>query len=245
MSEYTTGELAKISKVSVRTLQYYDQKGLLVPSNKTSGGRRLYNATDYDKLKLILLLKNMGLKLNAIKDIINSKNSIKILRLLLDQQAKQIKDQVRDSNQQLKIIEAVQRDLPDYGNISLKSISDMNQIMNDKKALRRVHMNLLLAGIPIDILEIGTLIYAIMSGNWIPFIIAIVVVVIAAIFLSRYYFHNTMYICPNCNTKFVPSLKQAFWANHNIKARKLTCPHCGETNFCVEIYRNKKTNSTL
>lgn len=39
MSLYTTGELAKKCNVSVRTIQYYDERGILVPTDLTEGGR--------------------------------------------------------------------------------------------------------------------------------------------------------------------------------------------------------------
>ena len=42
MSKYTTGEMAKLCNVTVRTVQFYDTKGLLIPSDLTEGGRRLY-----------------------------------------------------------------------------------------------------------------------------------------------------------------------------------------------------------
>ena len=41
LTQYTTGELAKRCGVSVRTVQYYDNRGVLVPSEVSSGGRRL------------------------------------------------------------------------------------------------------------------------------------------------------------------------------------------------------------
>ena len=43
MSKYTTGEIAKLCGVSVRTVQYYDTRGILAPSELTEGGRRLYS----------------------------------------------------------------------------------------------------------------------------------------------------------------------------------------------------------
>ena len=46
MSKYTTGELAKLCGVSVRTVQFYDTKGLLPPSELSEGGRRLYSDDD-------------------------------------------------------------------------------------------------------------------------------------------------------------------------------------------------------
>ena len=41
MSKYTTGEIAKLCGVSVRTVQYYDTRNILTPSELTEGGRRL------------------------------------------------------------------------------------------------------------------------------------------------------------------------------------------------------------
>lgn len=40
MSKYTTGEIAKLCGVSVRTVQYYDTRGILTPSQRTLQGRQ-------------------------------------------------------------------------------------------------------------------------------------------------------------------------------------------------------------
>ncbi|MCL2679731.1 MAG: MerR family transcriptional regulator, partial [Dehalococcoidia bacterium] len=57
MSNYTTGEMAKLCNVSVRTVQFYDTKGILHPSDLTEGGRRIYNDDDLRKFQLICTLK--------------------------------------------------------------------------------------------------------------------------------------------------------------------------------------------
>lgn len=49
-SRYTTGDIAKLTGVSVRTVQYYDAKGLLIPNEISDGGRRLYGAAETDGL---------------------------------------------------------------------------------------------------------------------------------------------------------------------------------------------------
>ena len=51
-------EVAKLSGVTVRTLHYYDQIGLLHPSETTDAGYRIYNAKDLETLQQILFLKN-------------------------------------------------------------------------------------------------------------------------------------------------------------------------------------------
>ena len=50
MSQYTTGEIARLCGVTVRTVQYYDSRDLLVPSELTEGGRRLYSEEDVKRL---------------------------------------------------------------------------------------------------------------------------------------------------------------------------------------------------
>jgi DNA-binding transcriptional MerR regulator len=86
MSTYTTGELAKLCEVTVRTVQFYDEKDLLKPTELTEGGRRLYTDEDLKKLILICLLKSLGLSLDTIKGILGSENQNKVLLLLLDEQ---------------------------------------------------------------------------------------------------------------------------------------------------------------
>ena len=70
MGEYwTVGEFAKRAGVTVRTIQYYDQQGLLAPSAKDEHNRRLYTEEDLHDLHRILALKHLGQSLAQIKDL--------------------------------------------------------------------------------------------------------------------------------------------------------------------------------
>jgi len=240
MSEYTTGELAKLTQVSVRTIQYYDKKNLLKPSHLYENGKRIYTEADLNKLKLILLLKNLGLSLKSIDEILDSQNSMKVMNLLLEQQLRFLHDQLKTSKDQIKMIEEIRHNLPETDQIKIKDIRDIESVMNNKKSLRKVHMTMLIIGFPLDFIEIGTLVWGIMKGDWIPFIIGMTVVLIVAAWLTRFYFNNTNYICPNCNTEFKPKFWAAFWGKHTPRTRKLVCPSCGEKNYCVEVYDEKK-----
>ncbi len=64
----TAGQAAKIMGVTVRTIQYYDTKKLLVPSAVSEGGRRLYTHRDLIKLHQILSLKSLGFSLDDIRE---------------------------------------------------------------------------------------------------------------------------------------------------------------------------------
>jgi DNA-binding transcriptional MerR regulator len=60
------GELAAATGLTVRTLHYYEQIGLLVPSSRSDTGHRLYNETDVARLYRICLLRRTGLPLAEI-----------------------------------------------------------------------------------------------------------------------------------------------------------------------------------
>ena len=65
-------EVAKLSGVTVRTLHYYDQIGLLHPSETTDAGYRIYNAKDLETLQQILFFKELDFPLSDIKEIMSS-----------------------------------------------------------------------------------------------------------------------------------------------------------------------------
>ena len=58
---WKVGELAERTGLSVRTLHYYDEIGLLSPSRRTAAGHRLYTAGDVVRLQQIRSLKQPGL----------------------------------------------------------------------------------------------------------------------------------------------------------------------------------------
>lgn len=68
---YRINELADLAGISVRTLRYYDQKGLLVPSSRTDAGYRLYSDNDLEKLQQILFWRELNFSLEQIKQIVN------------------------------------------------------------------------------------------------------------------------------------------------------------------------------
>ncbi|SMF68175.1 transcriptional regulator [Paenibacillus uliginis N3/975] len=70
MNRWTTGQVSKQSNVSVRTLRYYDQIGLLTPSFKDDNGRRHYSEQDLFTLEKITLLKSLSLPLEEIQNVL-------------------------------------------------------------------------------------------------------------------------------------------------------------------------------
>ena len=72
-------EVAKLTGVSARTLQYYDEIGLLIPE-KLNNGYRDYSDENLDKLQKILFYRFLKFKLNDIKELLDGDiDSLKIL----------------------------------------------------------------------------------------------------------------------------------------------------------------------
>lgn len=68
----TVKEVSKITGVSVRTLHYYDEIGLLKPTEVTEAGYRLYDDTALERLQSILLFRELQFPLKEIKSILDS-----------------------------------------------------------------------------------------------------------------------------------------------------------------------------
>jgi DNA-binding transcriptional MerR regulator len=239
MSKYTTGELAKLCNVTVRTVQYYDSRGLLVPSELTEGGRRLYSEEDLRKMNVICFLRDVGLSINSITQLFAENNPEKVIHILLQQQKDILEDEISLRKEQLNKIEALQKELKSIDKFSVESIGDVAYQMENKRKLRNVRKNMIIAAAPMLAIEVAAIIYAIVIHAWWPVFAYLAIAVIWAIPFSKYYFGNVAYICPECHTVFKPALKEAFWAKHTPTTRKLTCINCGHHGFCVETYGGK------
>ncbi|MBR3756185.1 MAG: MerR family transcriptional regulator [Firmicutes bacterium] len=68
----TVKEVSSLTGISVRTLHYYDQIGLLKPSQVTEAGYRLYDDTALEKLQQIMLYRELEFPLKDIKNIMES-----------------------------------------------------------------------------------------------------------------------------------------------------------------------------
>lgn len=233
---YSTGEMAKFCGVTVRTVQYYDKRGILVPSDLTEGGRRIYNEEDLEKLRLLCFLREMGLSIDHIKQILEEDNSGNVIGTILEEHIRTLKQEVDQQQEKLRKAQQLAIQLKHTRDVSVGSMQDIAYSMKTKKELKRLHGFMLAVGIFMDLVEIGTLIYAIKTGNWIFFLMGLVLVVACGIYISVRYYRSVDYICPECHFVFRPGFREAFFARHTPKTRKLTCPHCLKTSFCIETY---------
>ena len=234
MSNYTTGEMAKLCNVSVRTVQFYDQRGVLHPSAESEGGRRIYNDNDLIKLRLICTLKAIGLSLDSIKGVLQSEMSGKILSILLEEQEKVLFDEINERQKQLEMICVIKERIMGKTAIPANSIIDIEHIMKKKNKVQgRKKLALVHIGVGIAAAS-GLLFMAWLIASRIWWGLAVYIsVATTSLLISAFHLKDNVFICPKCESVFKPPLWRAFFTTGNTKVRWTKCPECRNKDWCV------------
>ncbi|WP_369225610.1 MerR family transcriptional regulator [Streptomyces sp. R39] len=72
----TIGELAKATGLTVRTIRYWSDEGVLSPVTRSSGGYRLYDAESFARLELIRTLRELGLGLGHVRAVLSGEQTV-------------------------------------------------------------------------------------------------------------------------------------------------------------------------
>lgn len=67
---FQIGEVSDAVGLSLRTIRYYEEIGLVAPSGRTEGGFRLYTEADIDRLRVVKALKPVGLSLETMTELL-------------------------------------------------------------------------------------------------------------------------------------------------------------------------------
>ena len=70
------GEAAEAVGLSLRTIRYYDEAGLVPPSGRSSGGFRLYTDADIDRLRLVKHMKPLDLTIEEMRDLLITRDRL-------------------------------------------------------------------------------------------------------------------------------------------------------------------------
>ncbi|MGC6174309.1 MerR family transcriptional regulator [Lacrimispora sp. 38-1] len=117
----TIGELARLAGVTIRTLQYYDEKNLLKPV-VTEGGRRKYTSDDILRLEQILFLKSLGFSLDVIDTKILEYNNKADLEEAFRQQRKGLLEKIEHLNNMVDMLDAAIIEMKNSQEINMNCI---------------------------------------------------------------------------------------------------------------------------
>lgn len=234
MSKYTTGELAKLCGVTVRTVQYYDTRGILIPSELSEGGRRLYSEEDLKRLRVICFLRELDLSINTIDQLLHEDHPEKVIDLLLQQQESILTEEITQRQEKLDKLGLLRRGLKTVSAFSVESICDIADIMENKKKLRKIRWIVFGLGLIAEAIEVGLIFLGIYLKTWWPIAVGMPILLGLCVWLVWYYYDRISYQCPECNRVFKPTFKQFTFSSHTPTTRKLTCSACGYKGFCVE-----------
>ena len=138
MSQFSTGELAKAAEVSVRTVQYYDQRGILTPSEVTEGGRRIYHESDLERLQVICFLRDLDFSIKQIQKLLQEENREQVLELLLTDQIESLEKSSEEIEVKLKRARHLQKATAKRHQLSLEDLSDISRLMENQKSWRHL-----------------------------------------------------------------------------------------------------------
>lgn len=236
MSHYTTGEIAKLCGVTVRTVQYYDTRGILVPSQLSEGGRRLYSEDDVRKLQIICFLRELDLPISTIGDLFAESEPGLVISEILHQRSEALRAEIDERTAQLEKVTDLAREVKTVERFSVESIGDIAYKMENKKKLRRLHIVMLIIGLMWEAVEVSAFMVGILRSLWRPYWVSLAVSLPVGLVIAALYYRKTEYICPHCHTVFKPGFWEMFFARHTPTTRKLTCPQCSIHGYCVETY---------
>jgi DNA-binding transcriptional MerR regulator len=110
MQTWRVGEVATATALTVRALHHYDEIGLVTPSVRTSGGHRLYTGPDLIRLYQVTAMRQLGLSLEQIGDLLTERVGVSEV---IDEQLSQVDRQIRTAVRLRKQLLAARDAIPD------------------------------------------------------------------------------------------------------------------------------------
>ncbi len=139
---FTTGQLAKMAKVSVRTIRFYDSKNLLKPSFVDEDtGARFYTREDFLKLEQVLLYKYLGFSIEEIKELTITKNDKDFVIDSMHLQHKLIEDKMEQMQLVKDAIESTLKAYEKEKNIDWDKMLKITELTGMENSLNTQYKN--------------------------------------------------------------------------------------------------------
>lgn len=122
------GELAKRIGLTVRTLHYYDEIGLLSPPRRAESGYRLYGDAEIARLQQIASLRQLGFTLDEIRDILARPGTS--IQHVIELHLARITEQIGALEQLRQRLASVDRSLRVNGSVTAATLLETMEVMN-------------------------------------------------------------------------------------------------------------------
>jgi MerR family transcriptional regulator, thiopeptide resistance regulator len=135
---WRVGELARATGLTVRTLHYYDEIGLVSPSYRSDGGHRVYRDADVERLYRVCMLRRLGLPLAQITDALKAApgTATAILTAHLDELDRRLETEQRLRSRLASLLSHTSGEMADRGHDLLEVLEDMTAV--DTGVQRRI-----------------------------------------------------------------------------------------------------------
>lgn len=140
-SLYTSGEFAKRANVSVRTIRYYDSKGLLKPSAVSDANYRYYTDSDFAKLQRILVLRSLGFSLEDIAGISMNDKTPSSIKASFDMQLNLIRDKISELQQIEQTIQKASQLISEKNEPDWSQMISLIYLLNMEETLVKQYKN--------------------------------------------------------------------------------------------------------
>lgn len=122
------GELAKRTGLTVRTLRYYDEIGLLSPPRQPGSDYRQYGESEINRLQQIASLRQLGFSLDEIREILTRPETS--VRQVIELHLSRLNEQIALMEQLRYRLEAIDRGLHANGTVTAEALLSTMEVMN-------------------------------------------------------------------------------------------------------------------
>lgn len=138
---YSSGQFAKLSLITKKTLRYYDEKSILKPSYVTESGARFYTDGDLARLQQILLLKYLGFSLSDIKEMLLNESDNAHFEKMLKIQKKLVEDRIDQLTLVAKTIQETEDDILSGQRVNWSQMLDLIRMTGMENSMRNQYRN--------------------------------------------------------------------------------------------------------
>ncbi len=138
---YSSGQFAKMAKVTLRTIRYYDKQNLLKPSFVNENGARFYTDEDLVRLQQILLFKYLGFSLSEIKEMTLDQPDRHFLLDSLDIQLKLVKDRMEQMQLVEQTIASTAATIRQKKQVDWHQMMELIHLTNMEKSLKNQYLD--------------------------------------------------------------------------------------------------------